>query len=401
MEESVIINVDEKASLLDSKPPPKKRLSSLDIFRGLTMVGMILVDNQGSPDHVIWPLKETDWDGISTADFIYPFFLWISGFAICLALRNASLKDWKIWFKLLKRAVILFGIGVFLNIWASDFDWAHFNMMGILQRTSICYTILAILYLLIPNLLWLQAIIVLIIFPTIYLLFVYLLYVPGCGKGSLINECNAVQYIDSILLGNHGGTARDGSPRTNPEGLFATLTSCSTMFIGVICGVLMSKYKNEPNRKMLKYWLFVGFAAVIVGVIAFFAGNPVNKKMWSVSFAFCTGGSGAICLSIIYFFVDDLEWKGRKYLLLLLQPSIWLGTNPLLIFIAMIALEILLMDTIILSDGSSAWEWVYENMFASWINNENFASFLVSFIYLILWTIIAGLLYWKGLFFNI
>ena len=97
------------------KPKPKQRLMSLDVLRGLTMVGMILVDDMGDYSALIWPLRESDWDGITTADCIFPSFIFVMGLAIPLALKQQDRFKWPTWKKIIKRFILLFVIGMLLN----------------------------------------------------------------------------------------------------------------------------------------------------------------------------------------------------------------------------------------------------------------------------------------------
>ena len=110
-----VMNTDVEKLIPKPTPAKKERLLCLDVLRGLTMVGMIMVDSMGDFDHVIWPLNETEWDGLSTADCIFPSFLFIMGLAVPLALKREDRNKGMTWYKIIKRFILLFVIGMLLN----------------------------------------------------------------------------------------------------------------------------------------------------------------------------------------------------------------------------------------------------------------------------------------------
>ena len=109
-------NTDVEKLIPKAPPGPKKeRLLCLDVLRGLTMMGMIMVDSMGDFDYVIWPLNETNWDGLSTADCIFPSFLFIMGLAVPLALKREDRFKGNTWYRIVKRFALMFLIGVAIN----------------------------------------------------------------------------------------------------------------------------------------------------------------------------------------------------------------------------------------------------------------------------------------------
>lgn len=122
-----------------SAAPVKERLRSIDIYRGLTMFGMILADNQGRD--AIWALEHVSWNGLSTADLVFPSFLFIMGFAVPLAVRQ-PVKP----FRLALRIAGLFLIGFILNIGEARFEFESVRVLGVLQRISLCYALLVAIH---------------------------------------------------------------------------------------------------------------------------------------------------------------------------------------------------------------------------------------------------------------
>src|SRR5512147_2515854 len=126
-------------------PPPKERLLALDVFRGATVAGMLLVNNPGTWSAIYPPLEHADWHGWTPTDLIFPFFLFIVGVAIPLALgRRLAEGEGRagIVAKIIRRAVIIFALGLVLHA-VSSFDLATIRIPGVLQRIAVCYLVAA------------------------------------------------------------------------------------------------------------------------------------------------------------------------------------------------------------------------------------------------------------------
>jgi len=157
-------------------------------------------------------------------------------------------------------------------------------------------------------------------------------------------------------------------------------------------------------RMMFKWLAFGMFFTVFGAILSIF--SPLNKKIWSISFANFTGGVGILVLLLCYYMVDVFPWKDSKIITITSKPFIWLGTNPLAVFIGMIFLELLLLDWLrtpwanIYYQGNlvSAWVWIYWVVFQSWIKPYYFASLFVSLVHLLLWVIVSGLMHWRKIF---
>lgn len=382
--------------------PKKPRLQSLDVFRGVTMLGMILVDNQGNFDHVVRPLDESIWDGIRPSDCVFPFFLFIAGFAVALAMngfwdkipdRRGKIKAWA---RVLQRIGTLFVVGLLLNAFGSN-PWDkwphwHFRIMGVLQRIALCYGTVTVLFLATSTIV--QRVVML-CFTAIYVGLMYGLDVPKCGRGNLTPGCNAGGFIDRSIFG-------DWMIRPNdPEGLLSTLTATLTCYLGLEFGRILHKYRANQLELVCRW---VMLALGLIGLALFlWLWMPINKKMWSVPFALMMGGIGGLVIFICYYLVDmvlaswqeDSAWK--KACNAAIQPLIWMGMNPLAIFVLMIFLEILLLDTIHWN-GDNLWNRIYWDVFQSWIVQKELASLVVSFVHVGLWVLFAWGMYTKKWF---
>ena len=179
----------------------------------------------------------------------------------------------------------------------------------------------------------------------------------------------------------------------DPEGLFTTLTAIVNTFAGYYFCLVMLDFKNNTN-KILQSWIIMSLLCLATAYPLTFL-MPLNKKIWSISFTFLTIGISGASLIFFAFFVDILGHKGRIYskvINFIIQPFIWLGRNPLIVFVLMDALAIFMIKYIIIDD-ISAWSHFYHYVFASWISDTEIASTVFAFFFVLLWTAFAGILY--------
>ena len=368
--------------------------------------------------HVWWPFAETKWDGLSTADLVFPFFLFIMGSAIGLALSRHGYEanggkvcaNSSVWIKVLRRGVVLFLLGVAANLQASDFTFDHFRIMGVLERLGICYFIVAFLCLVFP--LPVQRGIML-LFATAYLALMYGLEVPdGCGRGNLTPYCNAGAYVDRSVWG------RDHMMWPNDsEGLVSTLTATLTTYIGYEGGLLLcatrGKIRGLPvasaeayggRRSLVIVWSVLGTALTTIALVLLPL-IPFNKKIYSFNFALFTGGIGTLLLCLMYFLMDLVPYSPPSLFLrnYVAPPFVWVGVNPLAVFLGMLELEILLMWNISASHHPrvSAWSYIWKHAFNSWIHPPAFSSSAMAFAVLLLWLAFAYVLQRNNLYFKL
>ena len=286
------------ASILS--PGQGTRIEALDIFRGITMAGMILVNDPGIATNIYAPLEHATWNGITPTDFIFPSFIFIVGVSIVLSLSGQLQKGVAkkvIIRKVCRRAVTLYLIGVFLSI-LPTFNLALLRYTGVLQRISIVFFCCSLLYLFTSRTFQIRLAIFILI---AYFLLLTLVPVPGYGYAILEPGKNLAAWVDSFLL---PGKMYQGT--WDPEGVLSTFTAVVTGIIGMLTGhFLLSKQTAE--RKII--WLF--FAGFISFAIAngwhwFF---PINKNLWTSSFVLYMAGLDCMILAGLYFLVDILGVK--------------------------------------------------------------------------------------------
>ncbi|XP_057550770.1 uncharacterized protein LOC130828789 [Amaranthus tricolor] len=368
----------------------RKRVASLDIFRGFTVALMILVDDAGGE----WPMiTHAPWNGCNLADFVMPFFLFIVGMAIPLALKripDSVIAGRKVIFRTLK--LLFWGIllqGGYFH--APDkltygVDMKRMRWCGILQRIALSYLVVAFLEIAtkssqvmsqLPGRFfifklycrqWVAGACVLIIYWSL----LYGLYVPDwqftiqnvdspdngrhftvmCGvRGKLNPPCNAVGYVDRKLLGiyhlyNHPAWRRSKACTANspyegpllenapswchapfePEGILSSISAILSTIVGVHFVHVLIHVENHTGR--LKHWVSMGISLLILGFLLHFTNAiPLNKQLYTFSYVCVTSGAAALVFSAFYVLVDILE---VKYLFL---PFKWIGMNAMLVFV--------------------------------------------------------------------
>lgn len=385
--ESTLRNSTEPAAEGAPGEPKKERLKSIDIYRGLTMLGMILVDNQGSTP--IWPLNESDWNGISTADLIFPSFLFVMGFAVPLAVRRP--------FKPLKTVLRVFGlflIGFLLNITAKKYVFDNVRIFGVLQRISLCYIMVVGIHILTdygaPYLRKYGVMIIAFLTATYISLMLCFEDGPDCNRlNNLTQHCNFTRWLDLKIL-----TYDHMMKPTDPEGIFSTLSSLLTAYGGYYFCLIMKDLKMD-RRALIRNWLaLASFFLLTSGPVQFVM--PYNKKLWTTSFALLTVGISGMMLIIMLLIVDVLGSRPNsrlsKFIDIVTRPCLWLGMNPLAIFVLMDLLAIL-MIFYFKSGDTSLWHAFYTTAFSSWIGNDYWATTVFSLFFAILWTLVAFIMF--------
>ncbi|MFQ5636401.1 MAG: acyltransferase family protein [bacterium] len=366
----------------------KDRLVSLDAFRGITIAGMILVNNPGSWSHVYPLLLHAKWHGWTPTDLIFPFFLFIVGVAMAFSLskhlENPVAKR-KIYLKIFRRTVIIYFLGLLLS------GFPHFNLstirvVGVLPRIAMVYLIASIVTLNtgIKGQAGIAA----------GLLFLYwglmkLVPVPGYGAGDLSVAGNLAAFIDNILLQGHMW-----KETWDPEGLLSTIPAISTTLTGVLTGHLL---RSGLDKRDIAGWMFVvGWCAIIVGLfwhIVF----PINKSLWTSSYVVFTSGAALQFLGFCYWLIDV---KGRKKWA---HFAIIYGMNSIAVFVlsGLVARIMLLVKVDAVNGASISFKtWLYQNLFASWAGPLN-GSLAFALTNILFWLAMMGILYRKRIFIKI
>ena len=354
-----------------------ERRESIDAFRGFTILGMILVNSPGSWDHVYSPLLHADWNGCTAADLVFPFFLFIVGISIVFAYSKKIQKGTsriQLVRKAFVRTLILFGIGLALNILMSGFR--EVRIPGVLQRIAIVYFIGSILFLYAPR--WIIILLSLVILLGYWML---LIWVPPPSQAHAVLEpgLNIANWVDFKIIPckMYRGT-------WDPEGLLSTLPAIVTCTIGMMAGWLMLRTKEFA--KSAKLLLLSGLILVIIGLtwsLAF----PLNKNLWTSSYVLFTSGLGFLFLGLFEILTNAGNFK--QWLVLFLAP----GYNALSIYI----LHILLIYPFVIlniSSGNSI-QSLFMSFFTSVGLSLNFTSLLWAIVYIFLCFIPALILYRK------
>ncbi len=287
-----------------------QRFFSLDIFRGATVALMIMVNNPGSWEHIYAPLDHAEWHGCTPTDLVFPFFLFAVGNAMAFVMpKLEAAGDCVFWKKVIKRTLLIFFIGLFLNgfpFMKYDDDgnligkhYENLRIFGVLQRIALCYFFAS----LIIHFFKVRAAFVV---STIILLGYWFLCIAGNIHDPYSLEGWFGTNIDKAILGSthmyHGeGVAFD------PEGLMSTFAA----IVQVIFGYLVGNYILQKGKtsEMLN-GLFVAGCVLIVTGLAWGMFFPINKKIWTSSYTIYTTGLATLVLSVLIYLIEFKNVKG-------------------------------------------------------------------------------------------
>lgn len=370
--------------------PTNTRLVSLDVFRGLTIAGMVLVNNPGSWSSIYWPLEHAEWNGWTPTDLIFPFFVFIVGVAIPLAFARrveagGSKRD--LYLKIIKRSLIIFGLGLFLAGFPY-FRLGTIRIPGVLARLAVCYLFASLIYL---NTRVRTQVIIASSLLVAYCLVMTNASAPGFPLGDLSKEGSLASYIDRTVFGPHiwsQGKVYD------PEGILSTIPAICTALFGVLAGQWLRT--NKTDYEKVAGMFVAGMCCIIIG----WAWNPffpINKGLWTSSYVFFTGGMALQLLAFCYWLVDIRKWRAWA------QPFVVFGVNAIALFVGT-GLMARLMGLIkwSLPDGTriSLQGWIYRTLFLSWLAPIN-ASLAYAIVFVLLWLGLMWILYQRRIFIRI
>ena len=348
------------------------RLVSLDVFRGITVALMIIVNSPGNQMPYAW-LNHSTWDGCTLADLVFPFFIFIVGVSTAFTLSKAHEQKIivsQLIFKIIKRSLLLFLIGLFLNAFPYHFDFATLRVFGVLQRIAICYFFASLLF--ISTRISTQAVIML------GLMLIYWL-VLTFGSHDLSPQDNFAAHLDRTLFSpNHlYGKTYD------PEGLLSTLPAIATALLGNLTGAwLLSKYNHKQK---LAGMTMAGFFAVLTGWL-WGLWFPINKSLWTSSYVLWTGGFALLVLACCFWLIEMKSWEKWS------KPFEIFGMNAMLAYVLhVIFLKIQASISLPRADHSPGNLRLYitDNLFG-WASLPD-ASLLYSCSYTLLWLLIIQL----------
>ncbi len=410
----------QRPATVSSTAGTRERLLALDVFRGLTIAGMLLVNDPGSWSHIYPPLEHAAWHGWTPTDLIFPFFLFIVGVTthLSIAARRARGDDERaIRRQILRRGALIFLFGLLLN-WFPFFQWGaiagnptpsfgdriverleSLRIMGVLQRIGLAYMAAAFLTLR-TTVKQQVAILAVILFG--YWFAMTLLPVPDTGVlgAFAINtkDGHLAAWLDRVVfdwrsrgLGNHlwvGGVTWD------PEGLLSTLPAIGSAMLGVMAGRWLAQPRSLAER--LNGLFAIGALGMMAGLMWHWS-FPINKGIWTSSYVVFTGGMACVTLATIMWIVDVHGWRGwTKFFVIY-------GLNPIVAFVGSGILARLLYSILKVDyDGRrvSVVEAIYRT-FVSWGLEPVNASLAFALSFVLVWFGILWALYRRGIFLKV
>ncbi|MDE6380423.1 MAG: heparan-alpha-glucosaminide N-acetyltransferase domain-containing protein [Muribaculaceae bacterium] len=307
----------------------RKRLLSLDVMRGLTIALMIVVNNQVGSGRMFPFLNHVLWDGLSFADLVFPSFMFIMGVSAAFSLNKAGLSKSGAALKSAWRGLKIIIVGIFLTWIARGIggvekllEFETLRLTGVLVRLGICYLFASLIYIYMGPSKRLVA--------TITVILVAYAAILVAFNGFSLSEDNIIARIDRAVIGcehmYHKRVGGDVRICFDPEGLLSNLPGIAHVLIGMLCGDLIMKGKNDLWKVVARLAL-VGGGLIILG---FFLNPmiPINKNLWTPSFVFATCGGAATTLAILVWMLDIRRIKAPW----LVKPARVFGLNPLVLY---------------------------------------------------------------------
>jgi len=421
----------------------KERLTSLDVFRGFTILLMTIVNNPGSWSSIYPPLEHAEWHGCTPTDLVFPFFVFIMGTAIPFAMP-VKYFDGAVFNKILVRSLRIFCLGLFLSVFSrihlfglegipllgvrlviafavayallGNFSikvktilavgifiillslafsgLEHFEdtrIPGVLQRIAIVYFFASILYLK-TNLKTQLGVVASIL--VIYYLLMAFVPVPGFGPANFDKGTNLAAWLDNLVLNGHLWSV---SKTWDPEGILSTLPAIGTGILGMYIGQLLNLQTNRTE--ILKKTAVTGVILSIGGLlwnIIF----PINKSLWTSSYVLYTAGIATLCLSLLYYIIDIQGYKKWAKLFL-----IW-GVNPMIVFffsgiIPRVLGSIQVQNPETGGEEISVLTLIYKHGIAPCFENPLNASLAYALSYAVFWSVILWIFYKKKMIFKV
>lgn len=360
----------------------QNRLLSLDVFRGITVMAMILVNNPGDWGHVYAPLLHAHWHGCTPTDLIFPFFLFIVGVSISYALDKAKTQPQNhgaVIQKVIKRGLTLVALGLFLSLYPK-FEFATMRIPGVLQRIGLVFIICSVIFL--KTNLKTQVFIGLFLLVAYYVLMSFV-PVPGIGPANLEPETNLGAWIDNSLLNGH---LYKRTKVWDPEGLFSTIPAVATGLLGILAGSLLKS--GQSPTAIIRKMCGIGLLCALAG-LALHGVFPINKSLWTSTYVLFAGGLAMLGLALCYWSIDIKQWRFWT------PPFLYFGVNAIIVFFlsGIIPRTLFLIQ---IQDGAetlNAQQWLYKHFFTAWIPDPYVASLAGAVCFLVIWFFILRQMY--------
>ncbi len=379
-----------------------KRLLSLDILPGITISGMLLVNNPGSWEHIYTPLEHAPWHGLTPTDLVFPFFMFIMGVSMYISMSKFDFTFSPGYLKkLVKRSILIFlvgmaigwfsilcrgvfNIGTDLDIWerftSSVFPYDRIRILGVMQRLALSSFFASLLVVLIPSKHWLKTVGAILVGYYLILLL---------GDGFELTPNNIIIRVDTALFGVAHIYHGESIP-FDPEGLLSTIPCIAHVMLGIYCGKLIKTTANmtEKVNKLFIYGTILLFAGLLLNY-----GIPINKKIWTPTYVLATCGLASLLLALLTWIIDI---KSKKRWSVFFESF---GINPLFLYVLGGVISILLGsisfpvgDQIVSIKG-----FIYNSLVAT-VHNENVASLLFALFFIFLCWIIGHQLYKRKIY---
>jgi len=412
----------------------KERLTSLDVFRGMTIMLMTIVNNPGDWGHIYAPLEHAEWHGCTPTDLVFPFFLFIVGISTVLS-TNVKKFDKSVLEKIITRALRIFLLGLSLNFFSKIHlgslegiplmfvrliftaivtvlllgeydrkkqfyiavglfvlmillcfggfeDFASVRIPGVLQRIAVVYLIVSIIF--VRTNTSVQIIICLACLVGYWALMA-LVDVPNVGAANFEKGTNLAAWLDNYLLPGHLWVT---SKTWDPEGILSTIPAIGTGLAGVFTGKLLTN--DFPKNKKAIYLLSAGVVSLMIGI--FWSDVfPINKALWTSSYVCYAAGIALMILGALYFVIDVLEFD------IWIKPFVIFGVNPMLVFFFSGIIPRVLNMIKIAQPGNlenpeaGLVAWLYSHLITPFITEPKNASLAGALTYLVIWFIILVL----------
>ena len=367
----------------------QQRLLALDVLRGITIAGMILVNDPGSWNYVYAPLAHAQWHGLTPTDLVFPFFMFIMGVSTYISLKKYRFEysHSSMW-KIVKRTLVIFAIGLgiawfsmFCSTWnrlsgeeisfwsrlgQSSWTFDHIRILGVMQRLALCYGFASIIVLLLKHKYIPYLIGTLLVGYWLILIF---------GRGYEYNDTNILSIVDRTVLGLKHMYKDNG---IDPEGLLSTIPSIAHVLIGFCCGKWLTS-EIDIREKLLRLFL-LGTVLTFLGLLLNY-GCPINKKIWSPTFVLATCGLASSFLALLIWIIDVRGYKKWS------RFFDAFGVNPLFMYVLAAVVSILLSNIHFAYNGAtiSLHGFIYNELLQPLLGNYPaslaFAILFVTFIW--------------------
>lgn len=390
-----------------SKPQQSSRILALDILRGITIAGMILVNNPGSWANIYAPLGHAEWHGLTPTDLVFPFFMFIMGISTFISLRKSDFAATKeSVLKVIKRTFVIFMIGiglawfgltmstyhklapesldVFTRLWRAMTNFEDIRIMGVMQRLGLTYGITALLAMFVKHKYFPHIIVGILVSYFLILFF-------GDGFASAENQESIVYIIDRAILG--ASHLYRGGAVVDPEGLVSTLPAIAHVMIGFCCGKYLVEIKD--NHARIEKLFIIGTILTFVGFLLNY-GCPINKIIWTPTYVLATCGLGSLFLALLIWIIDI---KGKKKWTPFFEAF---GVNPLFIYVfAGIFARILLDTRLPIGEGYRSLKSLYYDTLLTPYFEPYIASLLYAISFIVVCWLVANILYKKKIYIKI